>query len=302
MRVPNRIALAVLLLGVGASVAVAQDPTLDPTYGTAALAAGFENDPFITNVTGGGAINAATLGAQCAGYISTAPNFRLNYAGTGAPLIISVVANDDTTLVVAGPDGGWSCNDNAADQNPAVRLTDPVAGDYAIWVGTRSVGAVAPARLYVSAYGTGGQYLAFLALNTPPGTPDHTLPPTFGEATLAAGFSPDPLIVDVRSGGPINPGALAAACDGFIADAPVFSVNYTAGAAPLYIAARSGYDTTLVIRDPEGNWICDDDSGGNLNPFAAIPNPISGRYDIWIGTYGDTVEQDAQLIITANPG
>ncbi len=205
-------------------------------------------------------------------------------------------------MVVAGPDGGWYCNDDASDQNPAVQLSDPAEGDYAIWVGTHAVGATAPARLYVSAYGTGTLYLAFIALNTPPSTPDHTLPPTYGEATLAAGFSPNPYVVDVHSGGPLNPGALAEACDGFIANAPVFGLNYTAGTAPLTIAARSAYDTTLVIRDPDGNWICDDDTGGNLNPLQRSPNPISGRYDIWVGTYGDTVEQEAQLIITENPG
>ncbi len=98
MRVPTRIALAVLLLGVGGSVAQPRMPTLDPTFGTATLAAGFENDPFTTNLVAGGAIDAAALGSQCAGYISAAPDYRLTYTGTGAPLIISVVATDDTTL------------------------------------------------------------------------------------------------------------------------------------------------------------------------------------------------------------
>ncbi len=302
MRVPTRIALAALLLGLGANLAAAQDATLDPTDGTTALAAGFAEDPFTVDVVAGGLIDAAALGDQCSGYIGSAPNFRLSYSGTGAPLIISIVANEDTTIVVRNPEGGWYCNDDAGDQNPAVSIQEPPVGDYAIWVATKAIGESAPARLYVSAYGTGPQYLAFLALNTPTSTPDHTLPPAFGVLDLAAGFSPDPQIVNAVSGGPINPGALGPACDGFISDAPVLGINYTAGTAPLIIAALSVYDTTLVIRDPEGNWICDDDSGGDLNPLAVIESPISGRYDIWIGTYGETAGQATELRITANPG
>jgi len=41
-----------------------------------------------------------------------------------------------------------------------------------------------------------------------------------------------------------------------------------------------------VINDPSGNWICDDDSGGSLNPRVQITNPASGQYDIWVGTFG----------------
>jgi hypothetical protein len=297
-----RIALMATLLGLGATAAAAQDATLDPAGGTVALTAGFADDPFVTDVTAGGNIDAASIDSSCSGYISAAPNFRLSYDGSGAELIISIVANDDTTLVVSDPAGGWYCNDNAGDQNPAVALAEPPQGEYNIWVGVRSVGATAAARLYFSAYGTGPQYLAFLALNTPTSTPDHTLAPTFGEVSLVAGFTPDPYIVNVTSGGPINPGALGPFCDGFISDAPVVGLDFTAGTAPLIIAATSDYDTTLVIRDPEGNWLCDDDSGGSLNPLVAIQSPVSGRYDIWVGTYGETAGQETELRITENPG
>ena len=36
---------------------------------------------------------------------------------------------------------------------------------------------------------------------------------------------------------------------------------------------------------PDGRWYCNDDANG-LNPQVWWSNPMSGQYDIWIGTYG----------------
>jgi hypothetical protein len=46
-----------------------------------------------------------------------------------------------------------------------------------------------------------------------------------------------------------------------------------------------------LINTPNGRWYCDDDSGGSLNPKVQITNPQSGRYDVWVGTYGDDMVQ-----------
>ena len=58
------------------------------------------------------------------------------------------------------------------------------------------------------------------------------------------------------------------------------------GAFTLTIYAESKADTTLLINLPDGTWIADDDSGGNLNPLLKFANPQSGQYDIWVGTIG----------------
>ena len=48
-------------------------------------------------------------------------------------------------------------------------------------------------------------------------------------------------------------------------------------------------DTTIIVLDPEGNFICNDDSGiqgaNPLDPAVLIGDPIVGTYSIWIGTY-----------------
>jgi hypothetical protein len=113
--------------------------------------------------------------------------------------------------------------------------------------------------------------------------------PTYGSVRLSAGFTPDPHNVQLVAGGPINSGqALGANCPGFIANNPDFDLYWTAGRTglPLVISADSQADTTLVVRTPSGQWLCEDDGGHNrLNPGMRIDNPQTGLYDIWVGTY-----------------
>jgi hypothetical protein len=113
--------------------------------------------------------------------------------------------------------------------------------------------------------------------------------PTYGSVQLAPGFQPDPYNVNITAGGPINArSALGNACPGFIANNPDFDLyggNGNSG-LPLVISAASQSDTTLVVRTPSGQWLCEDDGGFNaLNPGMRIDNPQPGLYDIWVGTY-----------------
>ncbi len=109
------------------------------------------------------------------------------------------------------------------------------------------------------------------------------LAPTFGAANLRVGFVPDPYTVAIVAGG-----GRQITVNGFkmsVANAPDFSINYTAGVLPLTFYVRSAADTTLLINLPNGTWIADDDSDGNLNPGFKINRPMSGRYDVWVGTF-----------------
>lgn len=117
---------------------------------------------------------------------------------------------------------------------------------------------------------------------------DWTLPPTYGSESLISGFTPDPYTHSITSGGSVNVSQLnlGSNCVGYAARAPDFSVHYTAGSfTRLRFFFVGGGDTTLIVNDPQTNWRCDDDSGGNLNPMVTFNNPRSGRYDIWVGSY-----------------
>lgn len=114
-----------------------------------------------------------------------------------------------------------------------------------------------------------------------------SLNPNYGSVGLSAGFTPDPYTVNIVSGGNIDAGStLGGACRGTITDAPDFRINYQSGGFDLFISVMSGGDTTLIINAPDGSWHCDDDSGGNLNPAIQFYGPMSGQYDIWVGSFG----------------
>lgn len=134
------------------SAATAQDFNANPNYGTVALNSGFTPDPYVVNVQSGGSLNAANLSSSCRGYISNAPDVRLNYTRGSLPLIISVNSSTDTTLVVNAPDGSWYCSDDEGvnGMNPMVRFNGPQSGRYEIWIGTYGSASLAPAQLHIS--------------------------------------------------------------------------------------------------------------------------------------------------------
>jgi len=142
--------------------------------------------------------------------------------------------------------------------------------------------------------------IAFALSAAPSMAQDWTAAPTYGNVQLTTGFQPDPYEVAVRSGGPIDSSqTLGGACQGFIASAPDFDLYYTAGTTfPLAISVASDSDVTLVVHAPDGNWYCDDDSGGGLNPVIEFGSPMSGLYDIWVGTYANASLQESTLRIS----
>src|SRR6266545_1399258 len=126
---------------------------------------------------------------------------------------------------------------------------------------------------------------------------DPNLPSTYGSVTLKAGFLPDPFSKQLLAGGPIktNLGGVGA----YVAKAPDFKLNYTAGKFVLTIHAVSSEDTTLLINLPDGTWVANDDRApGNLNPLLRFNKPQSGRYDIYVGTFKQGITPKTTLYIT----
>lgn len=110
-------------------------------------------------------------------------------------------------------------------------------------------------------------------------------PATSGGTRVRAGFTPDPIRVNIYSGGSVDASRLGGACVGMIASAPDYEFTYTAGSFPLSFGVVSSGDTSLVINGPDGRWYCNDDAQG-LNPILTWGRPLSGSYDIWVGAVG----------------
>ena len=143
--------VALTACALAALPATAQDVNLRTNYGEMTLEAGFANDPRVVSLRAGGDMNADRIGSSCRGYITNQPDYRLHYSAGSLPLIISVDAESDTTLVVNAPDGSYYCDDDGGEGlNPSIRFDSPKSGRYEIWVGTYSSGNSQPARLYIS--------------------------------------------------------------------------------------------------------------------------------------------------------
>jgi hypothetical protein len=252
-------------------------------YGQVTLNSGFEPDPHSVTLTAGGTEDASSLSGDCVGMIAQRADFTLRYRqASSLPLIISATSEADTTLAIRAPDGRWYCDDDSGGSlNPMVRFDTPRNGRYQIWVGTYGADS-APAVLHISE-------IASVTTGSEGGDgPDYSLDPAYGGIDLVSGFTPDPHRVSISAGGELNAAVLGGACVGWIARAPDYRVNWTAGSGslPLIFSADSDADTVLVINDAEGNCICDDDGGNeSLNPAIRFDNPVGGQYDIWVGTY-----------------
>lgn len=266
-------------------------------HGQVTLRAGFEPDPHHATVSAGGVYDASQINADCRGYVDTRATYTLRYNNAGdLPLFIGAESDADTTLVVRAPDGTWHCDDDSAGNlNPVVSWETPRSGRYQIWVGRYGVqNESAAATVHISEVGgpEGGS-----AQGTA-GAPDYSLDPAYGGVELAAGFMPDPHTVAIAAGGTLDASQITG-CVGWIAPAPDYRVNWTAGSGqlPLTFHVTSDADTTLVINDAEGNWVCNDDADG-LNPAVSFENAPSGQYDVWVGTYMQGDLEDSQLHVT----
>ncbi|AQR62298.1 peptidase [Brevundimonas sp. LM2] len=286
---------AAVCLGAVAPAARAQqvDASATATYGEIELSSGFANDPYRVTVTSGGTIDAASISSGCTGMVASAPDFEVTYEADSLPLTFGVDASVDTTLVINGPDGDWTCDDDSGGgTDPEVTYARPRSGTYDVWVGAFG-GDSGSAELFVTELGRDGAGSAASG----DGHPDASATAAYGEIRLSTGFKNDPYRVDVLAGGSLNASAVDDACAGTIATAPDFQLTFEAGSLPLTIRATSDGDVTLVVNGPDGEWHCDDDSGGGSDAELTFQRPASGVYDVWVGAYdGDSVA--AELSIT----
>ncbi len=110
------------------------DWRLSPTYGVLNLRAGFKPDPAELQVYAGGDRDASAQ-QGCNGVVTEAPSVRLDYRAGSFPLIFTTRSEADTTLMVRGPDGRFSCDDDSDGLNPRVIVERPRSGRYSVWVG-----------------------------------------------------------------------------------------------------------------------------------------------------------------------
>ena len=127
-----------------------------------------------------------------------------------------------------------------------------------------------------------------------PAITDTSLPPAFGAVELEPGFTPDPFVVDVISGGTVD--LSYRGCNGFVASAPDLTLTYGDGGDYLliYVDSLQPALTGLAIESP-GGFSCHDEFA-NLLPGANWDDPPAGDYFIWITS--PTPDQNVEALLT----
>lgn len=288
-------------------------PSLPPRYGSINLQSGFTPDPYRVEIANSGRIvNVAGMGiGDCDGWAAEAPDFSLHWSGGGSGLRIYFVANSgtDTTLIVhRSSPWDWYCADDlGGDRNPSLQIDNATSNTYSIWVGSYRENTSVSGTLYISEY---NNTLVVPTVPAPTDTPpagggelDPNGSPAFGETSLASGFTPDPYSIAVDAGGRIEvrPLNLGADCRGNAASPPDFSLNWSGrGTMRIFFDTNNGtdaVDTVLIVRDPFGNWRCNDDYT-DLDPRVEFTDATSGQYDIWVATFSPRGSINGRLYIT----
>lgn len=304
------------------------DSSQETNFGGVTLQGGFLPDPYIFPVLSGGEVDAGALnlGEGCRGNVTSQPDVEVAYSEPSSHMRLFFVGAGDTTLIIEQPDGSYVCNDDGVGTDPVVDIPSPAEGSYFVWVGTFGSTEFIPGYLMISEFADSapGAILTnvpnFITsftefdIETPTDTTttDTTTTttstgglnaggtPTYGTSTLAAGFSPDPTQVTVSSGGSVDVAAsnLGTDCRGFAAANPDHQIQWSGSGALLRVYFVSDGDTTLIVRTPSGQFVCNDDFPGGLNPLVDIANPAAGTYDVWVGTFGSDDVIPGTLFIT----
>ncbi len=292
MKMGGKIALAlgaVALVTFGAARAEAQRSN----FGTIDLTPGFVPDPHVVEGRSGGETNANTLSENCRGWISSTPDHILQVHGRFNWLRIFAQSTGDTTLVIQNARGRVLCDDDTFDRNPAIEGDLP-EGTYRIWIGSYSHGETLPYQLKFTE----------LRSVTPSSRAETPVPPQTGpsdanrglqiDATqgnfeavnLRSGFTPDPARKTGVSGGQLDASHLGNGCRGWIAGRPDHILRLTSNFNFFRIFVTSDSDTTLVVRLPNGRFVCNDDAN-NLNPAISRNRWRRGLYRVWVGSYSE---------------
>jgi hypothetical protein len=282
--------------------------------------AGFPLDPFLVTAQGGGPVAANTLSKNCTGYIPAKPTVTVDYKSKADVLKAFFYSDGDTTLVIQTPDGKYICGDdtNRLVLDPTVEINKPAQGRYNVWVGSAAAKDLVPGFLVFTARADmDASKLALGSLVKRPAAPE--LIPVRDRLVNAAKRDEE-AVAAVKSAAVLKAGGQAVTkdftasgelpavelqtgdtlCGGLVNVTPDYAFDWSGDAKSLSLLVESNGDTTLLVRAPDGSFLCADDADGsrNLNPLLAITKPAAGRYLVWVGRVDPSKPVTGTLTLT----
>jgi serine protease Do len=281
----------------------------DANFGFIGLGIGFEPDPYGIRMTAGGSVNASYLpGSECYGFATASPDFKLDWNGSGLlKFYFEADSNEDTVLLINLPDGSWICNDDAYSGvvDPMVVIESSARGVYDIWVASYYEGEFVSGTLNISELphsGPSGESASAGSKFSSLVSPSQGGTPGSGTINLRSGFTPDPAELSVVSGGVVNVSNLNLGpdCTGYADSTADVQLNWSGSTSDLRVFFEStDGDTILIIRGPNGRYICNDDAhAGTLNPMINLNQFGAGIFDIWVASYSEGSFHSGTLKIT----
>jgi len=119
-------------------------------------------------------------------------------------------------------------------------------------------------------------------------------PSRFGRVPLHAGFSPDPRVVGGTAVGEVPAKSIHRKCRGWISETPDYSLDADTAFFQLHVLVRSRSDVLLVVRQPDGAVLCNDNRPGTTDPMIRSDFPI-GTTQVWIGVKEQGATADYRL-------
>lgn len=287
-----RVPRFVPMIGVAAVVAAATvlftvrgcdgpDADASPLRGMVELAEHPNPPPLIADTVGTHDANA--IGEGCAGYLPDAPLVVLRVTEP-TTVRLWTESNADLVMLVRSENGEVRCDDDSGlDYNPEIS-TQLGPGDHRVWVGTFSEDE----RVRFSLHVEGGIDLDDPGLDFEGAPQLITLHPEQNHwgRTLSG-----------RTIGDI-PGARARpGCAGHVPVQRHVALELDEP-RQVRLVARAEVDLVLVLRRPDGSFLCDDDGAGDFDPQVTdLLQP--GVHSIWVGTYQVNHASDFELTVEA---
>jgi hypothetical protein len=90
-------------------------------------------------------------------------------------------------------------------------------------------------------------------------------------------------------------------CGGLVNVAPDFAVDWSGEAKALGVMFEGDGDATLLVRTPDGGFLCADDANGfdNVNPLVVITKPAAGQYLVWVGRVDPSKPVNGKLTVAS---
>ncbi len=137
------------------------------------------------------------------------------------------------------------------------------------------------------------------ATPAPTPVPEEPEPSAYLTLDMKAGFALDPFLVSLNGGGEVDASTFNTSCVGYINDQPVLTARWQGAVDQLRVFFYSDSDSTLVVQQPNGTYLCADDSADNvLDPEITIADPVTGTYRLWIGSFDENQLIPGLLVIT----